>query len=207
MIWKEIAKENEGFHTVESFSKDIGIERGTAINYLYALRKRRFVETERGKKGKRLYKISPVRLKKIGYPGLVETINEHSSLKLESHIEERSDHKITLEEAITRAIMTKDFRVIMASLYLFRKTEDWWSLYRFAKENKVERYLGALYFLSRKLFRVRAMDKRVLRLLKRVRTKEKYIIPNMKSSDFMDIEKEWGVHIPFNRTDLERLKS
>lgn len=200
-----MAKENEGFHTVESLSKTMGIGKSTAINYLYAMRKRRLVETERGKKGKRLYKISPVKLKKIGYPGLVETINEYSSLKLGSALEERSDHRIMPEEAIVSAISTRDFRIVLASLELFKKTNEWWSLYRFAKENNAERFVGALYYLSRKLFRVRAMDKRVLRLLKRAKTKEKYIIPNMKSSDFSDIEKEWKVYIPFSKSDTERL--
>ena len=202
-----MAKENEGFHTVESFSKSLDISRGTAINYLYAMRKRRLIETERGKRGKRMYRISPVTLKKIGYPGLIETINEYSSLKLESAIEERSDHKITPEEAIVRAIRTGDFRVVLASLELFKKIDDCWSLYRFAKENNAERFVGALYTLSRKLFRVRSADKRVLRLLKKAKIKEKYMIPRMRSSDFKDIEKEWKVHIPFSKSDLDRLKT
>jgi len=206
MIWKEIAKKNEGFHTVESFSKSMGIKRETAINYLYFMRKKGFVETKRGKKGKRLYEIMPLKLKKIGHPGLYETINRYSSLKLTMPIEERSDHKITPEEAVVRAILTRDFRVVLASLELFKKTKDWWLLYNFSKKCGVERFVGALYSLSRKLFKVRSIDKRVLGLLKKSRIRERYIIPRARSSDFKEIEKEWKVYIPFSKSDVQRLK-
>lgn len=201
-----MAKAHEGFHTVESLAGEMGIGRGTAINYLHEMRSRGYVETERGARGRRLYKISPLRLRKIGYPGLIETINMHSSLKLEAAVEERSDHMITAEEAIVRAILTQDFRVIMASLELFRKVRDWWSLYRLAKEHGVERHAGALYSLSRTLFRVRSMDGRVLALLKKSKTAGEYVIKGMKGHDFEGMSKEWGMAIPFNRQDLERLK-
>lgn len=206
MDFRAIAKENEGFHTVETFSRALGIGKGTAINYLYAMRKKGFVKTQRGRKGKRIYNISPLKLKEIGYPGLIETLNRYSSIKLTASIEERADHELSPEEAVVRSLLTKDFRIIMASLELFKITEDWWSLYRFAREHRVERPTGALYSLSRKLFRVRSMDKRVLRLFKKSKTKERYIIPKMKSSDFKNIEKEWGIFIPFNKSDLERLR-
>jgi hypothetical protein len=204
MDWKSLAKENEGLHTVESFSKKLGIGSGTAVNYLHALRKKGFVETERGRNGKRLYKVSPLKLKKIGYPGLYETINKYSSLKITSPLLERSIHEIKPEEAIVKALGTKDFRVVMTSLELFKHVNDWLLLYKFAKEYNVERHIGALYFLSRRLFRVRKIDKRVLRLLEKSELKEKYIVPKMKSSDFGDIEKKWDVFIPFNKSDLER---
>lgn len=206
MDWRAMAKENEGLHTVESFSKMNGIMRETAINYLHGLRKAGFAETERGSGGKRLYSISPLRLKKIGYPGLYETLNSYSSVKLVLPFEERTDHEIKPEEAVVRAILTRDFRAVLASLSSFRKIKDWWSLYRLSKEHGVERFVGALYFLSRKLFGVASIDRRVLRMLKSSSVKERYIIPGMKSQEFGVIEREWGVFIPFNASDLERLR-
>ena len=38
--------------------------------------------------------------------------------------------------------------------------------------------------------------------------KNKYIIPNLrgKLNHFLNIEKEWGIYVPFNKGDLERYK-
>ncbi len=206
MDWSHIGREHEGLHTVESFAEELGIGRQTAINYIHAMREEGMVSTERGAGGKRLYRISPVKLKDSGYPGLTETINANSPLKLASAVAERSDHEITIEEAIARAAASGDYRIVMASLPLFRKPLDWWGLYRLSRGIGVARQVGALYFLSREMFRVSSPNRRALALMKKAKAANKFIISGMRSTDFAALEKEWGIYLPFNRSDLDKLR-
>lgn len=207
MDWRNVAKETEGLHTVGSFSRSMNIHRNTAITYIHALRKNGFVETKRGKKGKRLYDISPLKLKKIGSRGFFDVLNEHSSLKIRKPFEHRVYGKtLTLEETVIYALKTRDFRIILASIKLFQNINNWNLLYNLAKKNGLERHIGALYALSRKYFRVRRIDGRILRRMKQSPISQKYVIPKLRSSDFREIENEWRVFIPFNRGDLERLR-
>jgi hypothetical protein len=206
MNYRDMAMETEGLHTLGSFSRAMNIQKNTATTYLHELRERGFVETKRGRRGKRLYRISPVRLKKIGSRGLFEIINENSRLKLQEPLEYVVyGRDMTIEEAIVESLKTGDSRTILASLDLFRKVSDWSLLYTLAKKNGLTRHVGALYTLSRKLFRVRRIDGRILRRMRESHVRNKFIIPNLRSDDFTDIEKEWGVHIPFNKSDMERL--
>jgi DNA-binding MarR family transcriptional regulator len=128
MDWKRLAKRLAragSMADIGEVEKRLGISRDTAINYIYELRKRGLVETERGRKGNRLYRITPTGRKEKGYPGLYETINRYSPIKLVEPFRHRiHDHELTPEEAIVRAILTKDFRTILASLALFRKVAD-----------------------------------------------------------------------------------
>ena len=206
MDWNRIGRETEGLHTAESFAEELGISRQTAINYLHAMRREGMVSTERGARGRRLYSISPLRLREFGFPGLAETISADSPLKLSSPVRERSDHKITTEEAIAGAAASGDFRMVLASLPLFKKVSDWWGLYRFSRKLGVARQVGALYSLSRLLFRVKSADRRVLALMKKARTKDNFVIKGMKSRDFAELEKEWSISLPFSRSDLSRLR-
>ena len=204
MDWRNVAKGNEGLHTAESFSRSAGISRQTAINYIHEMRARGFVETSVGKRRIRLYRISPVRLRRIGFPGLLETINRYSSIKLSPHLIERLDHELKPEEAIVRAIKTREFRVILASAELFRHVRDWWLLYRHAKKEGVEREVGALYSAARRIVKVRSMDNRVMAFFMKARLRRKNMVPGLRSKDFGDIEKEWGVCVPFNKSDFKR---
>lgn len=209
MDWREIAKRTEGLHTLHSFSRALGIRRGTAVLYIHDLRAAGFVKTMRGARGKRIYEISPLWLREIGSPGFFDTLNENSPLKLREPFEHRVYGRIlSPEEAIVRALGTKDHRVILVSLEMFRKIRDFSLLYGLAKREGLERQAGALYALCRKYFRVRRMDGRILRRMKGGPLKAdeyEYIIGGMKSSDFRDIETEWGVWLPFKKSDLEKL--
>jgi len=206
MDWREVAKRTEGLQTVDSFSRALGIGKGTAVLYIHGLRAGGFVRTMRGAKGKRVYEISPLRLRSVGYPGLFETLNANSPLKLQAPYEHRLYEKeMAPEEAIVRSLKTRDHRIVLVSLELFRKIENWSLLYRLAKKDGLEREVGALYALCRRYFRVRRMDGRILRRMKNSLVENKYIIEGMRSSDFKDVEKEWGVFVPFNKSDLEKL--
>ena len=93
---------------------------------------------------------------------------------------------------------------ILASLALFKKINNWVELYHLAKENHIERQVGALYDLARKIMKVRRMsDKFRNNALPKEEYKFKYIIPELTSKDFMEIEKIWKIHLPFNKKDLE----
>lgn len=208
MEWKKTAKELEGLHTVESVAGELGVSRRTAINYVYELRKRGFVHEEsRGRKGKRFYRIKPWKSRDLGNPGLYETLNMYSPVKLAGPYRERvHGERLSVEKALVRAVESGEFRTVLASLALFRRIGDWMELYREAKKVGIGRKVGALYDLSRKFIpKTRAMDGRVRRMLKSKAANEggRYIIRGIESGDFKDIRKEWNVRIPFSRGDME----
>ena len=206
MDLRGMALETEGLHTIESFSSTMNIQKKTGIVYIHMLRKSGFVKTMRGRRGNRLYDISPLRLRKVGSGGFIDIINQNSNMKIQRRYEHRIyGRDVTIEEAIIYALKTENSRIILASLRLFRKELDWKGLYTLAKKDRVERHLGALYDLSRRFFRVRKIDGRILRRMMETSVRKKYLVGKRKSHDFTDIEKKWKVHIPFNRSDMERL--
>jgi hypothetical protein len=50
------------------------------------------------------------------------------------------------------------------------------------------------------------MDRRIRNKMKSSKLKTRYIIHNLKSKDFQNIEREWKVFLPFNKGDIERYK-
>jgi hypothetical protein len=206
MDWREVAMKREGLYTLKSFSRAGGIKKDTSVLYLHELRKRGFVRTTREKRGKRFYDVRPLSLRKIGSMGFYEILNENSPLKIQEPFVHRVyGREMPMEEVIVKALKTRSSRIILASLGLFRKARDWNLLYELAKKESLERHTGALYSLSMRFFRVRRMDDRILGKMKEAAVKDKFIIPKLKSDDFKDIEEEWGVHIPFNKSDMEKL--
>lgn len=206
MDWRNMAMKAEGMHTIDSFSSSMNIQVNTAVTYIHELRDRGFVKTMHGRKGKRVYRISPLRLKKVGSRGFIGVINKNSSLKIQKPFERRVyGREISIEEAIIEAIKTGNSRIILASVELFKKVRDWSLLYRLAKENGSERHVGALYDLGRKYFRIRRIDGRILRRMNESPVRNIYIIAKRGSDDFKDIEKKWKIRIPFNKSDMERL--
>lgn len=204
MNWIKVAKNLEGLHTAQTISSQLGIGRQTTLNYIHALKKKGLLKTSRSGYG-RLYTIRPYNLRTIGYDGLYETINKNSPIKLVIPYYHRIvDHELSLEEAIIRSLVENKFRLVLASLYLFTKIENWKLLYKLSKENNIERQVGALYELSSRLFKVKEADKKILEKMKKSKVKSKFIIDPIKTDDFKDIEKKWDVYIPFNRADLER---
>jgi len=206
MDWRVIATKLKGFQTVSSIQRILGISRRTAINYIYELRKRGFLRTTRGENKIRIYEISPIPKKRLGYPGLYNIINMNSPIKIAKPYEHILYREMPIEEAIIRAIKTKDFRTILAALALFGKVIDWSLLYKFAKKEGFQHHVGALYDVARSCIRVRRMDKRIRNKLKQAHGRNRFIIPKLKSKDFKDIEKEWKIFIPFNKSDLSKYK-
>lgn len=199
-----IAKRLEGLQTVDSIAKNLKINRSTAINYVWMLRKKGFAETIYGKRKIRMYKISPLKPNKFGYPGLYEYLNQNSKIKIYApYLERIYDHKPTLEEMIVRAVKTGDLRTILSSLALFNKIKNWRRLSKIARKELVGRKIGALYDAARTTLRVKRMDKKTRKALLNSRIENKHIVKYARTKNLQQIEKEWKVYLPFNKADLE----
>lgn len=198
---EKLAKQLQGLQTVSSIAKSLNISKRTAINYAWLLRKKGFLKTIYGKRKIRMYKITPV-IRKYHGQSLFELINNNSKVKVIVKEDYIIHKKTSIEEVLVRAIATKRFRIILASLGLFNKINDWSKLYKYAIKYDVANKVGALYDIARQTIRVKKMDKRTRKALLKQKPKEKYIVDNIKSKDFKDIEKIWRVYVPFNKADL-----
>jgi len=201
-----LLKKLEGLQTVESIQKKLNIARSTAVKYVHLLKKSGFVETSGGGKQPRFYRIGLLKSKRLGNPGVYDIINKHSPIKLRAIESRIVGKKLTIEETLVRAIESREFRTILASLALFNHIKDWGLLYKLAKEKNIRKKVGALYDTARRMIKIRKMDKRIYKKLLEAKEKERYIIKGLKSDDYKDIEKGWKVNIPFNRADLMRYK-
>ena len=162
----KLVKKLEGLQTVDSIAAILGINRRTAINYAWLLRKKGLVETIYGKRKIRMYRISPLKANRFGYPGLYEYLNQNSKIKIYPPYAGRIyDHKPTAEEIIVRAVETGDLRTVLSSLALFNKVSSWPRLSRIARKELVGRKIGALYDTAKSIMRVRRMDERTRKAL------------------------------------------
>ena len=203
----QLAKRLEGLQTADSVAINLKIDRKTAINYVWQLRKKGYVETVYGKRKIRMYKISPIKPIKTGYPGLYEFLNQNSKIKIYPPYTNRIyDHKPTAEEMIVKAVQTGDFRTVLSALNLFNKIKDWALLSELAKKENVGRKIGALYDAARTIMRARRMDERTRKSLLKSEVDSKFIIKNARTKDLNHIEKMWNVYLPFNKADLEAYK-
>ena len=202
----KLVKKLEGLQTIESIQKKLHITRSTAIKYVHLLRNQGYVETTGGGHQPRFYRISALRQREIGNPGMYDIINKYSPIKLRAVKTRIMGRKLTIEEALIRAIISKEFRTILASLALFNHIKKWGLLYKLAKEKNIRKQLGALYDTARKIIKTKKMDKRIYNKLLKAKEKEKYIIKGLSSKDYKDIENKWKIHIPFNKADLWRYK-
>ena len=203
----QLAKRLEGLQTADSISVNLGVDKRTAINYVWQLRKKGYVETVYGKRKIRMYKISPIKPIKTGYPGLYEFLNQNSKIKIYPPYTNRIyDHKPTAEEMIVKAVQTGDFRTVLSALNLFNKIKDWALLSELAKKENVGRKIGALYDAARTIIRARRMDERTRKSLLKSEVDSKFIIKNARTKDLNHIEKMWNVYLPFNKADLEAYK-
>jgi len=199
---KELAAKLAGMQTAESAARALNIRKKTMINYISKLRKLGLVETTRGAGKKRLYRIYATRQPKKG-TGLYAFISKNSKVKVIPRQEVYVYNELSIEKAIVKAIESRDFRIVLAALGLFSKVTNWPDLNKLAKKAHMQRKIGALYELAKKVMRVRHIDRRTLNSLQTGKDCERYIIPNLKSKDFKSLEKRWKVYIPFNLKDLE----
>ena len=202
----ELSEKLEGIQTIKSIEKILDVKEKRAIYLVSRLRKKGYVKTTQNKDNIRIYKISKKNL--ISGKSYIEVINENAPLGVFVSKDYRiHGKKPSLEETLIYAIKTKDIRTMIASLSLFKKINDWSSLYKLARKENLMRQVGALYDVSRKIIKTRKMTKRFRSLsLPKKTDKFQYIIDKFKSDNFQDIEKKWKVFIPLNETDLEEYK-
>lgn len=191
------------FNRVEDIQNKLKIKRATAIKYIHLLRKEGLVETEYGRGRKRFYRIVKFKKPVVGNDSFYYLINRYSPMKIVIRHDYRIfGRKATIEEAIVKSIGEKNIKIILASLALFNHVKNWPLLLELAKKHNVRRKVGALYELTRMFMRVRKIDKRTLNSLLRAKNEPKFIVENLKSGDFKEIEKKWKVYLPFNKIDM-----
>ena len=200
---RELLQKLAGIQTIESVMDILNVGKRMAIYYLHRLRKEGYVKTRRQSNNRRIYNISLNN--KLGGKSYYEIINQYSPLKISTPITHRIYGKEpTLEETLIYAIKTRSLRTILASLALFKKISNWVELYNLAKVNHIERQVGALYDLARHIIKVRRMTNKFRsNSLPKVGYTFEYIVPELKSKDFIKIEKVWKIYLPFNKKDLE----
>ncbi len=204
----EFVKKLEGNHTLESIieilnENGIKSSKEKVIYLIHNLRKKGFVKTKRLSNNKRVYNISFENM--LGGFNYYEIINENSPIKL-AIPENYKIHgkKKILEEALVYALKKNEIRLILASLALFKKINNWPLLYALAKKENLQRQIGALYDVARTIIKTRKMTKRFRNLsIPKKDNKFQYIVPNLRSNDFQKIERKWKVYIPLNKIDLE----
>ena len=197
-----LLKKLEGVQTIDSVTNILKTSKDKAIYYLFRLRKEGYVKTKRLSNNRRVYNISfENKLKGTSY---FEIINKYSPVKIATPITYKIYGKTpSLEETLVYAIKTGSLRTILASLALFKKITDWSERYQLSKKNRIERQVGALYDLAKKIMRVRRMTDRFKNnALPKKNHNFEYIISGLMSGDFKDIEETWKIYLPFNKNDL-----
>ncbi|MBI2523591.1 hypothetical protein HYW19_04315 [Candidatus Woesearchaeota archaeon] len=201
-----LLKRLEGVQTIDSASNILKTNKPKTIYYLFRLRKEGYVKTKRLSDNKRVYSISfENKLKGTSY---FEIINRYSPVKIATPITYKIYGKNpSLEETLVYSIKTGSLRTVLASLALFKKITNWSELYQLAKKNRIERQVGALYDLAKKIMRVRRMHDRFRNnALPNKDYNFEYTIPGLMSKDFRYIEKTWKIYLPFNKNDLSDYK-
>ncbi len=203
METNELVKKLSGIQTIESVRDLLNVDKKMAVYYMHRLRKEGYVKTRRRSNNRRVYTVSLDN--KLGGKSYYDIINRYSPIKIATPAVYRIYGKEpSLEETVVYAIKTKSVRTILASLALFKKINDWVALHKLAKENHVERQVGALYDLARMVMKVRRMSATFRKsALPKKEYKWRYSIPELKSNDFREIEKKWKMYLPFNKKDLE----
>ena len=203
---RELLQKLAGIQTIESVMDILRVNKRMAIYYIHSLRKEGYVKTRRQSNNRRVYNISLDN--KLGGKSYYEIINQYSPIKISTPVIFRIYGKEpSLKETLIYAIKTKSLRTILASLALFKKINNWVELYNLAKENHIERQVGALYDLAFHVMKVRKMSPKFRSsALPKEECKIEYTVPELKSKDFIEIENIWKIYLPFNKKDLEEYK-
>lgn len=195
LLWKL-----EGLHTVETAAKTLGITRQGALNLLGRLKKEQHVTVSGGGRRIRLYKIT-IRKQLPRVPGMFDVINKYSPhMKLNPWYDHQVHGRYGPEEALIDAIQTESFRVILASLHLFKHITNWPRLYRMAKEKDCWQKVGALYDVARLFMRVRRMEEKYGKAI----AKKWVALTRLRKKNFPEISERWKVYISFNRADMTK---
>ena len=155
-VLKDKLERIKGVHSLESVMTLLGVSRISAIKTLSALRKKGYVKTRRLSNNKRVYEISFEN--RLGGRSYIDALNNNSPIKISgANVYRVYGKEFSPEEILILAIKSRSLRQILASLALFSRIVDWPHLYRLSKAENLEREVGALYDLSRKIMKIRKM--------------------------------------------------
>lgn len=193
----------EGLHTIETIATTLNITKQSALNLITKLKRQQYVTVSGKGKTKRLYKITQLK-QRPRVPGMFDIINKYSPhMKLNPWYDHQVHGTYGPEEALIDAIETQSFRVILASLHLFRHIKNWPKVYQLAKQKDSWQKIGALYDLTKLYFKVRHLPQKY----KPLHAKKKlYIIKEYQTTEkkFQPITQKWHVNIPFRLGDIQK---
>jgi len=208
--YEKLAKDIQGYHTLESIAERLKITKDKAIYVIHRLRKLGVVKTTYGAGKRRIYHISSDNIRKgISYTEKMNKAISNPAIRVMPFDSYYVYGRVpSYEEALIYAIKRREIRYIIASLALFRKISDWSLLYKLAKKENLIREVAALYEIARKVVKkVRKMPKRFLHQAQKTNKKRfVYIREGFDSHDFKKVENKWKVHVPLNWTDLEEYR-
>lgn len=204
---EKLADRLRGMHTIESVAEELGITRDSALNTVSRLRKEGFVRTQGGGRQKRVYVISPMKDVKRE-TSMFDIINRYSRIKLVPLFRHAAYGRYTVENALVDAVVTRDFRTVLAALCLFNHVKDWKRLHSLARKKCVEKEVGALYETARTVIKTRRMPANILNSMRRSAKRKTELIRGLRT-DVEELERigaNWKVVIPFRKADLEEIK-
>ncbi len=193
----------EGLHTIETIASTLNITTQSALNLLTKLKRQQYATVSGSGKTKRLYKITQLK-QRPRVPGMFDIINKYSPhMKLNPWYDHQVHGIYGPEEALIDAIETQSFRVILASLHLFRHIKNWPKLYQLAKQKDSWQKVGALYDLAKLYFKVCHLPKKYNPFK---RKKTEYLIKEYQTTEtkFQPITQKWHVNIPFRLGDIQK---
>lgn len=201
-VW-ELLWKLEGLHTVETVAETLRVKKQSALNLLSKLKKGGHVTTSGGGKQKRLYTIT-IRKQLPRSPGMFDLINKYSPMKINPWYDHQVHGRYTVEDALVDAIETKNFRIILAAMHLYKHITDWPRLHLLAKQRDCWQQVGALYDMTRLFLKVRKMPKRYDDGCFR---RMQYLIQDYKTTweILKPITKKWKVYIPLQKGDINKV--
>jgi hypothetical protein len=153
-----IMKLADGKHTVETFARERGIARQSALNLLSRLKLQGYVQTSGGGRQPRIYTLSSVA--QVPTNGFYDMVNRYSPEKLVPRFRHRVRGRYTIEHAIVDGVRIGDVRTLEATMHLFRHVTSWKRLFRLAKERNLVKQVHELYHKARTKTRCKKLPKR-----------------------------------------------
>ncbi|PIY60683.1 hypothetical protein COY95_00530 [Candidatus Woesearchaeota archaeon CG_4_10_14_0_8_um_filter_47_5] len=152
---------HEGKYTAETFAKEHGMRRQSALNKLSKLKKQGFVKVSGGGRQKRIYTLFKTPQKEQN--GFYMVVNKYSPMKLHPAFEHYTYGNYTIEHAIIDGLKIKDIRTRKATYHLFLHIKSWKRLFNLAKKENLVEELYELYNEARENTKCKRMPKRYVK--------------------------------------------
>ncbi len=147
-----------GKYTVETFAREEGITRQSALNKLSKLKREGYVTISGGGQQKRIYTLHKTPQQPAN--GFYAIVNKYAPEKLVPTFKHHVVGNYTAEHAIIDGIKIGDARTLEATQHLFRHVTSWKRLFDLARKEELTTEVHALYNKARNNTRVKRMPKR-----------------------------------------------